>query len=82
VGVDQSRQHRVTREVHNASVRGHTGKEFTLITDLANPVAFDENDLMIPICPPADVENSSSFYDHAGMLVGWLPCQASGNTQQ
>jgi len=37
---------------------------------------------MIPICPPADVENSSSFYDHAGMLVGWLPCQASGNTQQ
>jgi hypothetical protein len=50
------------------------GKEFTLIADLADPVAFDEDHLMIPVRPRADVENSSSSYDHASMLVGWLSC--------
>jgi hypothetical protein len=58
------------------------GKELTLLADLADPVAFDEDHLMIPVRPPADLENSSSFYDHDSMLAGWLPCQASGNTQQ
>jgi hypothetical protein len=56
------------------------GKEFTLIADLADAVAFDEDHLMIAVHSPADVENSSSLYDHASMLPGLLPCQASGNT--
>jgi hypothetical protein len=56
------------------------GKEFTLIADLADPVAFDEDHLMIPVHPRAHLENSSSFHDHDSMLVGWRPCQANGNT--
>jgi hypothetical protein len=44
--------------------------ELTLIADLADPVAFDEDYLMIAVHSPADVENSSSFYDHDSLLVG------------
>jgi len=53
-----------------------------LIADFADPVPFDEGHLMIPVHPRAHVENSSSLYDHAPMLAGFLACQASGNKQQ